>query len=101
MRCSQFIGVMCFMASSVAWASSGEPTAQPAGQPKPAQVSLSEIQHRLARHQAEINQLEQSVATQEADSTQANQRLQQQDRTITELQKQLQTLRAKRASGQQ
>jgi len=101
MRCSRLLGVMCFMASSVAWASSGEPTAQPAGQPKPAPVSLSEVRQRLERHQAQISQLEQDVTKQEADSKQASQRLEQQDRTITELQKQLQTLRAKRASGQQ
>ncbi|MBB6186713.1 hypothetical protein [Rhodanobacter sp. MP7CTX1] len=101
MRCLQLFGMVCFMASSLAWASSGEPTAQPAGSPKAAQPSLSEIRQRVAQHEAQINQLQQDVSSQESNSKQASERLQQQDRTITELQQQLQALRAKSASNHQ
>ena len=102
MRCLQLLGLMCFMASSPAWAGSGEPTAsQPAGSPKAAQPSLSEVRQRVAQHQAEISKLQQDVSRQESDSKQASERLQLQDRTITELQQQLQALRAKPASNQQ
>jgi peptidoglycan hydrolase CwlO-like protein len=101
MRCLQLLGAMCFMASSLAWASSGEPTAQPSGSPKTAQPSLSEVRQRVAQHQAEISKLQQDVSRQESDSKLASERLQQQDRTITELQQQLQALRAKPASNQQ
>ena len=101
MRCLQLLGLMCFMASSLAWAGSGEPTAQAAGSPKAAQPSLSEVRQRVDQHQARINQLQQDVSRQESNSKQASARLQQQDRTITELQQQLQALRAKPASNQQ
>lgn len=101
MRCLQLLGLMCFMASPLAWASSGEPTPQQAGSPKAAQPSLSEVRQRVAQHQAQISQLQQDVSRQESDSKQASERLQQQDRTITELQQQLQALRAKPASNQQ
>jgi septal ring factor EnvC (AmiA/AmiB activator) len=102
MRCSPFLGVVCLMASSLAWASSGEPMPQqPAGSTKAAQPSLAEVRQRLARHQAEVSRLEQDVAKQESDSKQASERLQQQDRTITELRQQLQALSAKPASNHQ
>jgi peptidoglycan hydrolase CwlO-like protein len=101
MRCLQLFGMVCFMSSSLAWAGSGEPTAQPAGSPKTEQPSLTEVRQRVAQHQAQINQLQQDVSRQESDSKQASERLQQQDRTITELQQQLQALHAKPASNQQ
>ena len=102
MRCSPFLGVVCLVVSSLAWASSGEPMPQqPAGSTKATQPSLAEVRQRLARHQAEVNRLEQDVAKQESDSKQASDRLQQQDQTITELQQQLQALRAKSASNHQ
>jgi septal ring factor EnvC (AmiA/AmiB activator) len=101
MRCLQLLGLMCFMVSSLAWASSGEPTPQQAVSSKATQPSLSEVRQRLAQHQAKINQLKQDVSRQESESKQASERLQQQDLTITELQQQLQALRAKPASNQQ
>jgi peptidoglycan hydrolase CwlO-like protein len=102
MRCLPLLGLMCFMVSSLAWASSGEPTAQQqAGSSKATQPSLSEVRQRLAQHQAKINQLQQDVSRQESESKQASERMQQQDRTITELQQQLHALRAKPASNQQ
>jgi peptidoglycan hydrolase CwlO-like protein len=101
MRCLQLFGMVCFLTSSLAWAGSGEPTAQAAGSPKAAQLSLSEVRQRVAQHQAQISQLQQDVSRQESDSKQASERLQQQDRTITELQQQLQALRAKSASNHQ
>ena len=101
MRCLQLLGMMCFLVSSLAWAGSGEPTSQPAGAPKAAQPSLSEVRQRLEQHQVQIRQLQQDVSKQESDSKQASERLQQQDRTITELQQQLQALRAKPASSHQ
>jgi uncharacterized protein HemX len=99
MRCLLLLGALCLMASSLAWASNGEPTPPSTSSTKAAQPSPSEIKQRLAQHQVEVNRLEQDVAKQESDSKRANERLQQQDQTITELQQQLQALRAKQASN--
>ena len=100
MRCLLLLGALCLMASSLAWASNGEPTPPSTSSTKAAQPSPSEIKQRLAQHQVEVKRLEQAVTSQESDSKRASERLQQQDQAIAQLQKQLDALRAKSPASQ-